>query len=95
MRLAPIALSLFLAAAQPVAAACYVDYKAKQDAPLRLHYGVIEVPDAVCAGTAPADAAVAARLAQGGWELLSVVSVFGPEGLETRRGDAGAYFLRF
>jgi len=95
MRLAPIALSLLLATAQPVAAACYVDYKAKQDAPLRLHYGVIEVPDAVCAGTAPADAAVAARLARGGWELLAVVSVFGTEGLEARRGDAGAYFLRF
>jgi hypothetical protein len=40
MRLAPLALSLFLAAAQPAAAACYADYKAKQDAPLRLHYGV-------------------------------------------------------
>lgn len=95
MRLAPIALSLFAALAQPAAAACYADYKAKQDAPLRLHYGVIEVADAVCAGAVPAAEAVAARLAQAGWELLAVVSVFGPEGLEARRGDAGAYFLRF
>ena len=34
--------------ALPADAACYADYKAKQDAPLRLHYGVAQVSDAAC-----------------------------------------------
>ena len=29
----------------PVSAACYADYKAKRDDPLRLHYGTIEIAE--------------------------------------------------
>ena len=32
----------------PAAAECYADYKAKRDDPLKLHYGVIALPDAIC-----------------------------------------------
>lgn len=75
-------------------AACYADYKAKKDGPLRLHYGVAQVADDTC--TVPgALAALTPRLAADGWTLLNVVSVFGAEGLEGRRVDAGAYFLRY
>lgn len=95
MRLAPLALSLFALFPHTAGAVCFADYKAKQDAPLRLHYGVMEVPDAVCEGAAQAAEVVAERLGQAGWQLLAVVSVFGPDGVEARRGDAGAYFLRF
>jgi hypothetical protein len=86
--------SVVLAAlAGPVTAACYADYRAKQDDPLRLHYGVIELPDAACD---PAAAATALRERLGdGWTLLEVESVFGPEGLEDRRESAGAFFLRY
>ncbi|MGB3407469.1 MAG: hypothetical protein WBA67_08235 [Jannaschia sp.] len=74
-------------------AACYADYKAKQDDPLRLHYGVMEVPDAACSPGAAAQV-VAGRL-QEGWQLLNIVSVFGPEGLNDRRASAGEFFLRY
>jgi len=76
-------------------AACYVDYKAKQDDPLRLHYGVMEVPEAVCAAPGSAAARIAPRLARAGWQLLDVMGAFGPEGLDGRRQSAGAFFLRF
>jgi hypothetical protein len=81
--------------AGPVAASCYADYKAKQDAPLRLAYGVAELPDSGCGGADAAAAVLAPRLAAAGWTLLSVVSLFGPEGLEERRASAGDHFLRY
>ncbi|WP_295313443.1 hypothetical protein [Roseobacter sp.] len=75
-----------------VAAACYADYKAKQDNPLRLHYGVAEVSQ--CAGDA-AEAELRARLSAAGWTLLNVVSVFDESGLAERKESAGPYYLRF
>ncbi len=55
-------------------AACLVEYKAKQDNPLRLEYGTTTVPDSACTATA-AQPIVAAQLAQRGWTLLNIVSV--------------------
>lgn len=75
-------------------AQCFADYKAKMDNPLRLHYGVIEIPDAACSVDA-AFAVIAPRVATGGWELLEVMSVFGPDGLGPRRADAGQFYLAF
>jgi len=90
-----LAFALALASALPAGAACYADYKAKQDDPLRLHYGVIELPDIACGSRSAAEDAARPRLARGGWELLNVVGIFGPEGLDERRESAGEYFLRF
>lgn len=95
MSLRPLALILPLLAALPAEAACYADWKAKQDAPLRLAYGVAELPDTACGGPEAAAAVLAPRLAAAGWTLLNVVSLFGPEGLEERRSSAGDYFLRY
>lgn len=90
----PLAVALALAASGSAQAAdCYADYKAKQDNPLRLHYGVLQLNGACARG--PAQAEVAARLEKAGWTLLSVRSIFGPEGLNERKGDAGPYYLRF
>ena len=86
-------LALALALAGPAQAACYADYKAKQDNPLRLHYGVMHLSGDCTAAAARTE--VAARLQQAGWTLLNVLSVFGPEGLAGRQADAGPYFLRF
>jgi len=72
---------------------CYADYKAKRDDPLRLHYGVAEIAGDCAPG--PAAQELAPRLAQAGWELLDVVGVFGPGGLEERRANAGDHFLRY
>ncbi|MFW8635877.1 hypothetical protein [Cribrihabitans pelagius] len=85
------ALLTFTSPAQ--AADCYADYKAKQDNPLRLHYGVIAL-SGPCKKQA-AKAEIQARLTPGGWTLLNVLSVFGPEGLEQRKANAGPYYLRF
>ncbi|MFN4172264.1 MAG: hypothetical protein ACK4GW_10980 [Pseudorhodobacter sp.] len=75
-------------------AACFADYKAKQDNPLRLHYGVMDVPDSACSVGA-AVGVIGPRLRGAGWTLLNVISVFGPEGLDERKVSAGEFFRRF
>lgn len=90
----PVTLALCLTAPGNASAAdCFADYKAKQDNPLRLHYGVIQISGPCKKG--PARSEIAARLGQNGWTLLNVLSVFGPEGLEERKANAGSYYLRF
>ncbi len=93
LRLAFVALAFALAAG-PVQAACYADYRASMDNPLRLHYGVIELPQSACS-MAAAPSEIARRIAASGWELLQVISVFDDAGLNARRADAGNYYLRF
>lgn len=84
--------ALMAAPAAAQAADCFADYKAKKDDPLRLHYGVAQV-SACDPGTAQAE--LSNRLAEGGWTLLQIMSVFGPDGLDQRKDSAGQYFLRF
>jgi len=72
---------------------CYADYKAKQDNPLRLHYGVAALRGACNASAARAE--LAPRLAAGGWTLLNVVSVFDATGADERKASAGSYYLRY
>ena len=79
--------------AGPVSAACFADYKAKRDDPLRLHYGVAEIRGDCARG--PAAEELRPRLAAGGWELLNIVSVFGDDGLDEREESAGEFHLRF
>jgi hypothetical protein len=92
---ATAALLLSLACTPPAQASCYADYKAKQDAPLRLAYGVAEISDAGCGGPDAAAAELAPRLAAAGWTLLAVLSIFGAEGLDERKASAGEFFLRY
>jgi hypothetical protein len=94
VKLGCVVIALGLALAGAAQAECYADYKAKQDNPLRLHYGVIALPDAACSQAAAAGV-IAPRLAKQGWTLLAVLSIFGPEGLAERKASAGAYFLSF
>ena len=83
----------FFLSASGLQAACFADYKAKQDDPLRLHYGVIEV-EGNCSITA-AESELPDRLANDGWQLLTVRGVFDDAGLEERKDSAGEYFLRY
>ncbi|WP_299297381.1 hypothetical protein [uncultured Tateyamaria sp.] len=85
--------ALLLGLASAAQAQCYADYKAKQDNPLRLHYGVAQINGACAAGNAQQQ--LGPRLAAQGWTLLQVQSVFGPEGLDQRKNSAGQYYLRF
>lgn len=83
----------FNLASPAFAAGCYADYKAKQDNPLRLHYGVAQIKGSCTAGAARSE--LAARLAAKGWTLLNIVSVFDDSGLAKRRNSAGSNYLRF
>lgn len=74
-------------------AACYADYKAKRDDPLRLHYGVAEI-SGDCSVSNAADQ-LAPRLAADNWQLLNIVGVFDDTGLEERRDSAGDFYLRY
>lgn len=86
-----LATSVSITAVQ--AADCYADYKAKQDQPLRLHYGVMQLRGQ-CSKKA-AQKEISGRLSRQGWKLLNVQSVFGSDGLKKRKANAGSYYLRF
>jgi len=72
---------------------CYASYKAKRDDPLRLHFGVAELRGACTESAAQGE--LAPRLDRAGWTLLTIVDLFGEEGLGERRESAGEFFLRF
>ena len=78
--------------AGPASAACYADYKAKQDNALRLHYGVAQISK--CSKKA-AQSELASRLSAKGWTLLNIVSVFDDSGLAERKESAGRNYLRY
>ena len=84
---------LALSAPSAQAAECFADYKAKQENPLRLHYGVAQV-SGDCSRASAQDQ-LTDRLAANGWTLLTIVSVFGKDGLNQRKASAGPNFLRF
>lgn len=64
-----------IALAGPALADCRVEYKAKQDNPLRLTFGTATLPDESCASKKAAARALAPQLAQQGWTLLAIVSI--------------------
>nr|WP_108858301.1 hypothetical protein [Aliiroseovarius pelagivivens] len=86
---------LLVAMASTAQAACYADYKAKRDDPLKLHYGVIELSDDVCDNRKDARRQIRDRLEANGWSLLKVQSIFDDTGLEERKESAGKFFLRY
>ncbi|MCC5991906.1 MAG: hypothetical protein JJT99_05215 [Rhodobacteraceae bacterium] len=87
-------LAAALALAAPAAGQCYADYKAKQDNPLRLQYGIVELPDNACTDRARAQAHVAQVVARSGWTLLQLESIFGPAEFQARQSNAGVIHLR-
>lgn len=89
-------LAVTLAALPALAqAACFADYKAKRDDPLRLHYGVVKVSDGNCPPRNQVAADIAQRIGRDGWQLLNVVSTFDETGVEEKRASAGEFFLRY
>ncbi|WP_208350702.1 hypothetical protein [Pseudaestuariivita rosea] len=90
--LIPILVAVSLSSA-PVHAECYADYKAKQDNPLRLHYGVAELRGDCSKRSAESE--LTGRLRDVGWQLLNVLSVFDENGLGERKDSAGEFFLRY
>ena len=96
MSFRPLALAALLAlTALPATAQCYADYRAQQTNPVRLHYGVTQIPGNACGNAGAAARHLAPRLQRDGWTLVDILSTFGPEGLASRQGRAGQYFLRY
>ncbi|HPD91299.1 MAG TPA: hypothetical protein PLG62_02470 [Pararhodobacter sp.] len=90
-----LALGALMAMALPAQAACYADYRAQQQSPVRFHYGIAQISDGACGSTGAAANELRARLARNGWTLVDVLSTFRDDGLASRRGNAGQYFLRY
>jgi hypothetical protein len=86
--------ALLLALATQASAQCYADYKAKQDNPLRLQYGLIELPDSACGSIAAATRYATPVVAGSGWTLLQIESILTRTQFEARRANAGAIHLR-
>jgi hypothetical protein len=84
-----IVLALALTAL-PASAACRVEYKAKRDNPLKLDFNTAQLPDEACASKRAAAAALAPRLAQDGWTLLSIVSIVGGGSKGQGNGGGGS-----
>jgi len=75
-------------------AACYASYKAKRGDPLKLHYGVMQLPDQQCT-TKAATEVLALRLLPHGWVLLNLLSVSLNIPTPTQKENAGENFLRY
>lgn len=88
-----LALSLGLASAAAAQSDCYADYTASQSDPYDLHYGVAEITGACTVPAATRE--LRGRLADAGWQLLVVRGTFDRAGAESRRDDAGNFYLRY
>lgn len=96
MKIRSLILGLALTAlALPAQAACYADYKAKREKPLRLHYGVIELSDQSCTSRDAAAREISRKLEKDGWQLLNVMSTFTQDGLAERKSSAGKFYLKY
>lgn len=84
---------LLMGLAGSAGAGCYADYKAKQDDPLRLAYGVAQI-NGPCT-VADARAELTARLESAGWTLLTVIGTFDETGLAERQDSAADHYLSY
>lgn len=90
----PILLSLALLAPLGAQAACYAEYKAKRENPLKLHYGVAEISADAC-DEATAAAQLGQRLDDNGWILLTIVAMIDETQLEATKERAGDFYLKY
>jgi len=88
-----LSMTILFLAATAAQAACYADYKAKQDDPLRLHYGVALIEGDCTVENAETE--LTERLAVDDWQMLNVLEVFDEDGLQEREDSAGEYYLRY
>lgn len=90
-----IATAFLALLAMPASAQCYADYRAQRTGPVQLHYGVTQLPPDACGNAQAAARHLTPRLQRDGWTLVDILSTFGPEGLGSRQGRAGQFFLRY
>ncbi|WGW04855.1 hypothetical protein [Tropicibacter oceani] len=92
---APLLIALAMLALPAAAQAdCFVEYKAKQDSPLRLHYGILAIGGSCPSGSQAASMAQD-RLSAGGWVLLNVLGLSETTPSAKMKANAGDYYLRY
>ncbi|MBO9464327.1 hypothetical protein J7443_03720 [Tropicibacter sp. R15_0] len=92
--IAPLLVAITLALPAAAQADCFVEYKAKKDSPLRLHYGILSL-DGSCPSASAAAQSASRRVASGGWTLLNVVGLSENTPSGAKRANAGEYYLRY
>ncbi|TVR46458.1 MAG: hypothetical protein EA386_09970 [Rhodobacteraceae bacterium] len=88
------ALILGVTLAAQASAQCFADYKAKQDNPLRLQYGIVELPADACGSYQAATEYARPVIAQSGWTLLQIESLFDEPEFQRRSANASAIHRR-
>ncbi|MCC5955763.1 MAG: hypothetical protein JJU07_06645 [Natronohydrobacter sp.] len=83
-----------LALATQASAQCYADFKAKQDNPLRLQYGIVELPASACGSRQAATDYARPVIARSGWTLLQIESIFDASEFQRRSANAGVIHRR-
>ena len=89
-----IIVTLVIFLTQSAQAACYADYKAKQENPLKLHYGIMKFNSVECTASI-VQKKVALRLLPHGWTLLNLLTVSRKLPTTQRKENAGENFLRY
>ena len=89
-----IIVTLVIFLTQSAQAACYADYKAKQENPLKLHYGIMKFDSVECTASI-VQKKVALRLLPHGWTLLNLLTVSRKLPTTKRKENAGENFLRY
>ncbi|MGY9022095.1 MAG: hypothetical protein ACKVKA_05350 [Rhodobacterales bacterium] len=89
-----IIVTLVIFLTQSAQAACYADYKAKQENPLKLHYGIMKFDSVECTASI-VQKKVALRLLPHGWTLLNLLTVSRKLPTTQRKENAGENFLRY
>jgi hypothetical protein len=89
-----IIITLVIFLTQSAQAACYADYKAKQENPLKLHYGIMKFDSVECTASI-VQKKVALRLLPHGWTLLNLLTVSRKLPTTQRKENAGENFLRY
>jgi hypothetical protein len=89
-----IIVTLVIFLTQSAQAACYADYKAKQENPLKLHYGIMKFDSVECTASI-VQKKVALRLLPHGWTLLNLLTVSRKLPTTQRKDNAGENFLRY
>lgn len=84
-----------LALAGTARADCFVEYKAKQDDPLRLHYGIVALPGGCPLKMPAVERPVRERLEVDGWKLLTILGFGTNAPTAEQEANAGEYFLRY
>lgn len=87
--------ALAAALATGAQAECFAEYKAKQDDPLRLHYGIMMIPENTCPGQQAAAGILSPRLQAGGWTLLNIVGLSTTPPTDQQKANAGEFYLRY